>query len=164
LQVRSRYLNALAKYNRLQSEVKEQRNIEYHADLLVDDILAQQAVDTQTKLLQIRLESLDGLTNVAEKRMQQAKQNLTSYLSRAKTDRKAMALLDEQVNMLSKLSKQGYASKDQLLYSQRERLDMQRRIDDYDSAIQRQDLIIAEAAQTITNIRLEFIKEASEEL
>ncbi|CAM4165324.1 HlyD family type I secretion periplasmic adaptor subunit [Vibrio agarivorans] len=164
LQVRSRYLNALAKYNRLQSEVKEQRHIEYHSDLLVDDILAQQAVDTQTKLMQIRLESLDGLTNVAEKRMQQAKQNLTSYLSRAKTDRKAMALLDEQVNMLSKLSKQGYASKDQLLYSQRERLDMQRSIDDYDSAIQRQDLIIAEAAQTITNIRLEFIKEASEEL
>ncbi|GAL11919.1 HlyD family secretion protein [Vibrio astriarenae] len=164
LQIRSRYLNALAKYNRLQSEVKELREIHFHDALRADDVLANQAIETQTKLMQIRLESLDGMTHVAEKRMEQAKQNLSSYVSRAKTDRKAMALLNEQVNMLSKLSKQGYASKDQLLYSQRERLDMQRVIDDYDSAIQRQDLIIAEAAQTMTNIRLEFIKEASEEL
>lgn len=164
LQIRSRYLNALAKYNRLQSEVKENRTIQFSADLKTDSILAQQAMETQTKLMQIRFESLDGLSHVAQKSMEQAKQNLSSYIARAKTNKKAMALLDQQVNMLSKLSKQGYASKDQLLYSQRERLDMQGSIDDYDSAIQRQDLIIAEAAQSMTNIRLEFIKEASEDL
>ncbi|MGY3572149.1 HlyD family type I secretion periplasmic adaptor subunit [Vibrio paucivorans] len=164
LQIKSRYYNALAKYNRLQSEISETNDIAFKASLEQDDPLITQAIATQTKLKQIRHEALEGAIQIAQKQVEQAKQNLNSYVARAKVDKKALVILDEQVTMLSKLLKKGYASKDQMLLSQRERLDIQRRIDDYDAVMAREELVIAEAQQSIANLRLEFIKEASEEL
>ncbi|OEF06287.1 HlyD family type I secretion periplasmic adaptor subunit [Vibrio genomosp. F10] len=164
LQIKSRYYNALAKYNRLQAEINETREIAFIPSLDQSDALIAQAVATQTKLRQIRMEALNGAIEIAKKQMEQAKQNLNSYVARSKVDAQALGLLDEQVDMLAKLSKKGFASREQLLFSQRERLDIQRRIDDYDAVMAREELLIAEAKQSIANLRLEFIKDASEEL
>ncbi|MEZ8825966.1 HlyD family type I secretion periplasmic adaptor subunit [Vibrio amylolyticus] len=164
LQIKSRYYNALSKYNRLQSEISESATISFLDSLDTSDPLIAQAIATQTKLKQIRLEALNGSIQIANQKVEQAKQNLNSYIARSRIDQQAASLLDEQVSMLAKLSKKGFASREQLLFSQRERLDIQRRIDDYDAVMAREELVIAEAKQNIANLRLEFIKEASEEL
>ncbi|WP_299200229.1 HlyD family type I secretion periplasmic adaptor subunit [uncultured Amphritea sp.] len=163
-QLYSQYANALAKYNRLQAEVNSYSNVNFSSELNSKNETSVQAMQNQYRLFLSRKESLLGRIDVAKKKEYQAQKNLESYLSRVKSDRQSLKVVEEQLNMVSSLLKKGYVSKSRQLELQAQQISILKKLGDFDSETARAELQISEAAQQVANIKLDFLKDASQEL
>lgn len=163
-QLYSQFVNSLAKYNRLQSEITNEEQIEFSSELEGDNETAVQAMFNQYRLFHSRKESLLGKIDVAKKKEFQAQKNLESYLSRAESDRQSLKVIEEQLSMVNALLKKGYTSKNKQLELQSDRLEILKKLGDFNSEAAKAELQISEAAQQVANIQLDFLNSASEEL
>lgn len=111
--------------------------------------------DNQKKVIKGELES--ALT-----KQQQIKEAKNAYISTSALDRKSIAVIDKQLAMSTKLLAKGFASKNQHLELQKDKLEIERRLSDYNAKISKFDLEITEAKQEYHNIQLSYIHEKNE--
>ena len=163
-QLYSQFSNSLAKHNRLQSEIKGDEQITFSSELKTGSTATIQAMLNQDRLFHSRKEALLGKINVAKKKEYQAQKSLESFLSRANSDRESLQVVNEQLNMINKLQKKGYSSKNTQLDLKFEKLQALKKLGDFDSEEAKAKLQIAEAAQQVANIKLDFIDQTSQEL
>jgi len=115
--VRQRYLGYRAMQSRLFAEQAGRGSIEFHPDVkaAMKDPLIQQQVSTQQQLIQARRAALDADLQAIEENTQGLKEQLGSYQNILVQRRNQLALLNEELNNVRGMVKEGYAPRNRQL-------------------------------------------------
>lgn len=165
LQLNSQYLNAIATLDRLTSEINNYDEVKFSENIANNNDQAWiQAKNNQIVLFDNQRKVIKGELERALTKQQQIKEAKNAYISTSALDRKSIAVIDKQLAMSTKLLAKGFASKNQHLELQKDKLEIERRLSDYNAKISKFDLEITEAKQEYHNIQLSYIHEKNREL
>lgn len=165
LQLSSQYINAKATLDRLNAEINNTEEILFSANMLdSNDESLIQIQKNQVLLFQNQRKVIKGQLETALTKQKQITEAKNAYIATSKLDRKSISVINKQLAMSYKLLEKGFASRNQYLELQKDKLEIERRLSDYNAKISKFDLEITEAEQEYNNIQLSYIHEKNREL
>jgi len=164
LQLKTQYINALAKLSRLEAELNGNSKIEFPNEIKKTENINLIAIKNQELLFRNQKKVIDGKLEVARTKEKQATEAKKAYTATSELDRRSVALINKQLAMTNKLLQRGYASRNQHLELEKDKLDIERKLSDFEARISKFDLDINEATQEQANIELSYINETNKEL
>ena len=159
--VRQRYLGLRAMQSRLFSEQAGQNTIEFHPDvkLAMSDPLIKQQVSTQQQLIQARRASLSADLQAIEESIGGLNEQLVSYQNILVQRRSQLSLLNEELNNVRGLVKEGYAPRNRQLELERMVAESNASIADLNGNTLRVNRQVAELRQRLMVRQQEYRKE-----
>ena len=164
--VRQRYLGYRAMQSRLFAEQAGRGSIEFHPDVkaAMKDPLIQQQVSTQQQLIQARRAALDADLQAIEENTQGLKEQLGSYQNILVQRRNQLALLNEELNNVRGMVKEGYAPRNRQLELERMVAESNASIADLTGNSLRVNRQVAELTQRSMARKQEYRKEIETQL
>ena len=164
--VRQRYLGYRAMQSRLFAEQAGRGSIEFHPDVkaAMKDPLIQQQVSTQQQLIQARRAALDADLQAIEENTQGLKEQLGSYQNILVQRRNQLALLNEELNNVRGMVKEGYAPRNRQLELERMVAESNASIADLTGSSLRVNRQVAELTQRSMARKQEYRKEIESQL
>jgi len=164
--VRQRYLGYRAMQSRLFAEQAGRGSIEFHPDVkaAMKDPLIQQQVSTQQQLIQARRAALDADLQAIEENTQGLKEQLGSYQNILVQRRNQLALLNEELNNVRGMVKEGYAPRNRQLELERMVAESNASIADLTGSSLRVNRQVAELTQRSMARKQEYRKEIETQL
>lgn len=165
--VKKQYIASLATEARLIAERDKAENISFPAELLSQqgkDPIVDENIDNQTRLFKTRRSNLEGQVAVLNQKVEQANKQIEGYESQIKSADSQLALLNEEIGVVSKLLRDGNASRPRLLALQRNAADIGGQKGQYVASISQAREAIVESQKNIINAQEEFLKDTLKEL
>lgn len=155
---KKQYVAALATEARLLAERNEKATITFPKEILdqLDDPEVKDTVESQKRLFESRRDSLLSQTDILKKRQGQFKNQIKGLRSQIEAATAQIGFLQQEINAVSTLLRQGNAQKPRLLALQRAQADLKGKRGDYEATISRTKQEIAEADLQILNIHNDF--------
>lgn len=164
--LRAQWQSDLARLNRLQSELSDQKRIQFDPRLieLKDDPRVQTILDTQAKLFDKRRSLRRGEDKILNEKIAQANLDLDGLRKRYQADEQGLVYLTEQLEMHETLLETGNTSKSRLLDLKREYSDLSGNLAELDIKINRAQRGVSEAQLQDTNADFDYAKQIGEEI
>ncbi|WP_434996612.1 HlyD family type I secretion periplasmic adaptor subunit [Vibrio scophthalmi] len=164
--LRAQWQSDLARLNRLQSELSDQKRIQFDPRLieLKDDPRVQTILDTQAKLFDKRRSLRRGEDKILNEKIAQANLDLDGLRKRYQADEQGLVYLTEQLEMHETLLETGNTSKSRLLDLKREYSDLNGNLAELDIKINRAQRGVSEAQLQDTNADFDYAKQIGEEI
>ncbi|ANU36004.1 HlyD family type I secretion periplasmic adaptor subunit [Vibrio scophthalmi] len=164
--LRAQWQSDLARLNRLQSELSDQKRIQFDPRLieLKDDPRVQTILDTQAKLFDKRRSLRRGEDKILNEKIAQANLDLDGLRKRYQADEQGLVYLTEQLKMHETLLETGNTSKSRLLDLKREYSDLNGNLAELDIKINRAQRGVSEAQLQDTNADFDYAKQIGEEI
>jgi HlyD family type I secretion membrane fusion protein len=162
---RKQYLAALATEARLLAERDNKKNLIFPEEVLEkkDDKEVSEMIDSQKRLFDSRRDSINSQIDILKKKKSQYRNQIEGLEAQIKSATDQIGLLQQEINAVSTLLRQGNAQKPRLLALQRNQAELKGRKGEYESTISRTEQAIAEADLQILNIRNEFSNKVAAE-
>ena len=164
--VRQRYLGLRAMQSRLFAEQAGQGAIAFHPDVksAMNDPLIKQQISTQEQLIQARRAALAADLQGIEENIQGLKEQLGSYQNILVQRRNQLSLLNEELNNVRGMVKEGYAPRNRQLELERMVAESNASIADLTGSSLRVTRQVAELTQRATGRKQEYRKEIESQL
>lgn len=164
--LRAQWQSDLARLNRLQAELNDQKQIQFDLRLLElkHDPLVQTILNTQAKLFDKRRSLRSGEDEILNEKIAQANLDLDGLRKRYQADEQGLVYLNEQLEMHETLLKTGNTSKSRLLDLKREYTDLNGNLAELDIKINRALRGVSEAKLQDTNADFDYAKQIGEEI
>ena len=164
--VRQRYLGLRAMQSRLFAEQTGQGAIAFHPDVksAMNDPLIKQQISTQEQLIQARRAALAADLQGIEENIQGLKEQLGSYQNILVQRRNQLSLLNEELNNVRGMVKEGYAPRNRQLELERMVAESNASIADLTGSSLRVTRQVAELTQRATGRKQEYRKEIESQL
>ena len=157
---RNRYMSLYATISRLTAEF-EGKPLAFPKELIAE---APDAVTTETNEYETRRLQLRSQLDILESQARQKQDELSQFISSAENIRKSLEIASQQMNIVEKGVAQGVSAKMDLLNLQRERSELELRLDSTQQSIPRARSALAESRQRIEDRKLQFRTEVSNQL
>ena len=156
--VRQRYLGLRAMQSRLFAEQAGQGAIAFHPDVksAMNDPLIKQQISTQEQLIQARRAALAADLQGIEENIQGLKEQLGSYQNILVQRRNQLSLLNEELNNVRGMVKEGYAPRNRQLELERMVAESNASIADLTGSSLRVTRQVAELTQRATGRKQEY--------
>lgn len=164
--IRQHYLALRSAESRLLSEQVGAASVAFHPDIAAQrgDPMVRQHMDTQSQLLRSRQMALQANLNaLSENRAALSEQRKGVVQVQAERQRQ-LSLIEEELEGLRDLVKDGYAPRNRQLEVERNRADIRSALADAGASLQRIDRQMEEVAQRMQAVRQEYRKEVDAQL
>ncbi len=150
--VRSRYWAALARKARLQTELRDEREIDFPKELLdaVDDPTVAEILESQKSQLDARRQAYEGQIAILRRRIAGLKEEIGALGAQEEATAEQLRLIEEETGINRDLQKKALVAKTKLLALERSVADRKGRLGELRGSI-------ARAKQTIAATELEIV-------
>ena len=129
-----------------------------------DDPEIAEIITSQQQLMKSRRDSINGRVDILNQKVAQYDEEITGLEAQITSATRQISLLQEEIDAVAKLLRQGNAQKPRLLALQRQQADLKGKRGEYKAMISRAKQAIGEAKLEIINTRNEFANKVASEM